>query len=58
MASDNRIRRAKAALAKGVKEAAEATSDATRSRSTATRAAYKAKAQAADKALAILSERV
>lgn len=57
MKADTRIRRAKAHLARGVKEAAEITGDATKSRSTATRAAYKAKADAADKALEVLCEK-
>ncbi|GAC1524635.1 MAG: hypothetical protein NVS3B1_12640 [Marmoricola sp.] len=56
--ADTRIRRAKATLAKGVKEAAEATTDTEMSRSTASRTAYKAKAAAADRALEILSEKV
>lgn len=54
---DTRIRRAKAHLARGVKEAAEVLADPSKTRSTATRAAYKAKADAADKALGVLNEK-
>lgn len=54
---DRRAQRAKRALAEGVKRAAEIQADTTRTRSTKTRGVYKAKAEAADEALKILSER-
>lgn len=57
MALDKRAQRAKRRLAQGVKEAGEIQTDPAKTRSTATRGAYKAKAEAADEALAILSER-
>lgn len=54
--ADPRIRQVKAALAKGVKAAAEILADPEiASHSTKTRKIYKAKADAADAALAILS---
>lgn len=53
--TDRRIRRAKAELAAGVIRAQRAKLSAP-SRSTGSRNAYKAKAEAADSALAILSE--
>ncbi len=55
---DPRIRSVKAALAKGVKEAAEILADPEiKSHSTKTRKVYKVKADAADAALEILSAR-
>jgi hypothetical protein len=56
MAQDTRIRRAKEALRRGENLAIQAREDIEH-RSTATRAAYKHKALAAERALEILSER-
>jgi hypothetical protein len=53
---DTRVARAKKVLTRAQDEAEDAKEDAP-SRSTGTRAAYKVKAEAADRAVEILSER-
>lgn len=59
MALDARSKRAKSVLREGAEKAAKARAQESRgaSRSTATRAAYKAQAEAGQQALDILSER-